>query len=113
VSSQGIWTIEIYGPFGWDNCGVFILEKGRVTGGDNRQYTTGTYKKSGNEIEAKLMVHYYGPPRTMFGEASEQISTRLSGTIENDVIDGTIRRNDKPKQYLRARLTKRLDLPKA
>ena len=33
MSIEGIWTGEVYGPFGWDNRGVFVLENGRIVGG--------------------------------------------------------------------------------
>lgn len=112
MSSEGIWTTEVYGAFGWENRGVFTLENGRVIGGDNRQYTMGTYKLSGDDIEAELTVYYYGPPRTAFGEASEQFTTKLVGKFEDGVIDGKINRPDKPKYDIRMRLTKRMDLPK-
>ena len=67
MSVEGIWTSEVYGPFGWENRGVFLLEKGRVIGGDNRQYTMGAYDFSDGHVEAELRVHYYGPPRTFYG----------------------------------------------
>ena len=112
MSTEGIWTTEVYGPCGWENRGVFTLENGRVIGGDNRQYTMGTYKVSGDEIVADLTVHYYGPPRTVFGENAEQFTTKLSGKLKDGVIDGRIGRHDKPNYDLQMRLTKRMDLPK-
>lgn len=112
MSVEGIWTSEVYGPFGWENRGVFALEKGRVIGGDNRQYTMGAYDFSDDRIEAELTVHYYGPPRTVYGEASEQFVTRLAGKLNDGVIEGTIGRPDKPEYDLQIRLTKRMDLPK-
>jgi len=113
MSLEGIWTSEVYGPFGWENRGVFMLENGRVLGGDNRQYTMGTYKLSGDDIEAELTVHYYGPPRTVFGEAKEQFTTNLVGKLKDGIINGNISQHDKPNYDLQMRLTKRMDLPKA
>jgi hypothetical protein len=110
---EGIWTGEVYGPFGWDNRGVFILEGGRIVGGDNRQYSSGTYRQSGNEVKARMTVHYYGPPRAVFGEAKEEITIELEGTVSNHEINGVIRRPDKPQFDLQIRLTKRMDLPEA
>ena len=110
MSVEGIWTSEVYGPFGWDNHGVFIFEKGRVYGGDNRQYTSGTYALSGDQFEAELTVHYYGPPRTIYGEATERFTTTMSGTLKQDVIDAMIGRPSRPEYDLQIRLTKRMDL---
>ena len=47
MAVDGIWTGEIYSVFGWESSGVFVLEDGRVIGGDHRQYTMGTFELSG------------------------------------------------------------------
>ena len=111
MSIEGIWTGEVYGPFGWENRGVFLLENGRIIGGDNRQYSVGTYSESGDELKAELQVHYYGPPRTVFGETAEKFTTIIVGTRKNSEINGTISRVDRPQFDLQIRLTKRLVLP--
>lgn len=110
MAIEGIWTGEVYGPFGWDNGGIFVLENGRIVGGDNRQYSLGTYSLSGNDVKAELLVHYYGPPRTVFGENKEEFTAEITGTRKGSEINGTIRRPDKPQFDLQIRLTKRLDL---
>ncbi len=110
---EGIWTSEVYGPFGWENQGVFLLENGRIVGGDNRQYSIGSYRISGEDVRAELAVHYYGPPRTVFGETREEFTTQIVGTRDGEEITGTIRRADKPQFDLQIRLTKRLELPSA
>lgn len=112
MSIEGIWTGEVYGPFGWDNRGVFIIENGRIIGGDNRQYSMGSYRQSGDKVEGNLVTHYYGPPRTVFGEASEEFNSEFSGVRNGNEINATLRRADKPMYDLQFRLTKRLDLPK-
>ena len=108
---EGIWTAEVYGPFGWENHGVFTLENGRMIGGDNRQYTMGTYNTSDDGFGADLSVYYYGPPRTVFGEKEERFTTRITGKLQDSVINGVIVRHDKPQYDLKMRLTKRMDLP--
>ena len=111
MSVEGIWTGEVYGPFGWETRGVFIFDEGRVVGGDNRQYLMGTYSLTDNNLKAALTIHYYGPPRTVFGEAREEFKTEISGKLEDGVIDGTISRPDRPGFDLQIRLTRRMDLP--
>ena len=88
-----------------------MLEKERIVGGDNTQYSIGTYSLSGHTVKADLQVHYYGPPRTVFGEAREQFTTEIVGAREDREIRGTVRRADRPQFDLQIRLTKRLDLP--
>ncbi len=113
MSIEGVWTGEVYGPFGWDNRGVFIFDDGRIIGGDHRQYSSGTYSQTGHEVKARITVHYYGPPRPAFGEAREQFTTELEGSFEGQEINGIIRRPDRPQFDLQIRLTKRMDLPAA
>jgi len=108
---SGIWTAEVYGPFGWENRGIFVIEKHRIIGGDNRHYSMGRCTIDGKQMTASLSVHYYGPPRTQFGEVSEQFDTEIFGTVKGELIDGTIRRPDKPQFDLQIRLTKRMDMP--
>ncbi len=110
MSIEGIWTGEVYGPSGWENRGVFLLENGRIVGGDNRQYSVGTYSLSSDDVKAELVVHYYGPPRTAFGDAKEQFTTEIVGTLKEDEISGAVRRPDRPQFDLQIRLTKRMEL---
>ena len=82
MSIEGVWTGEVYGPFGWDSRGVFIFERGRIIGGDHRQYSSGSYSQSGPEVKARITVHYYGPPQPAFGELRERFTTELEGRLE-------------------------------
>lgn len=111
MSVEGIWTGEIYGPYGWENRGVFLLEKGRIMGGDSRQYSLGRYRVEGDTLKADMVVHYYGPPRTVFGEERERFEIQIAGTIEDGMIDGEVIRPEKEQYALAYRLTKRMDLP--
>jgi len=112
MNVEGIWTGEVYGPFGWESRGIFVMEKGRIIGGDHRQYSTGAYKMTRDRFQASLTVHYYGPPQTTFGEAREQFTTELEGVVKKGVMTGTILRPDKGQFSLQCRLIKRMDLPK-
>ncbi len=111
MAVEGIWTGEIYSVFGWESSGVFVLEGGRVIGGDHRQYTMGSYSLSGDRFKAELTVHYYGPPRTVYGDTAEQFTTIIDGTLKNGTIEGMIGRPDRPEYDLQVRLTRRMDLP--
>ena len=112
MSVEGIWTGEVYGPFGWENRGVFVFENGRIVGGDNRQYSAGSYRVSGDQVTAELKIHYYGPPRTAFGEKSEQFTIDMDAKLSGDVLEGMVSRRDKGANFeLQYRLTKRMDLP--
>ena len=111
MSLDGIWTGEIYGPYGWENSGVYVLASGKVLGGNNRHYSAGTYNFSGKVYKAEISVHYYGPPRAIFGEAREDFTIEVKGELGDDVIEAHIVRPDKPKLTVAYRMTRRMDLP--
>ena len=110
---EGIWTGELYGPYGWENSGVYVLENGFMLGGNNRHYSTGHYDVSGTKFSAKVDVHYYGPARAIFGERKEQFEIELTGEIGDGVIEAEISRSDRPQFDVQYRLTRRMDLPSA
>ena len=92
--------------------GVFVFENGRIIGGDNRQYSMGSYKVTDERINAELKIHYYGPPRTVFGEKSEEFTVQMDAIIKDGTIDGMLSRRDKANMDLQYRLPKRMALPK-
>ncbi len=110
MAIDGIWTSELYGPFGWESGGIFVIERGRVIGGDSRHYALGTCVLSGKEVRAELLVYCYGP---VSGQAREEFTNEIVGTLADGVIDGTVQRSDTPRFELQIRLTKRMDLPGA
>ena len=81
MSIEGVWTGEFYGPYGWENGGVYVLDRGAILGGSNRHYSTGTYSVSGNTYKAKIYVHYYSPPRAIFGERKDQFEIEVTGEV--------------------------------
>ena len=108
---EGVWTVEIFGPHGWDSHGVLMLQDGRLAGGDNRQCTSGAYTVHGQGIEADLMVDHYDQPRTIFGEKAAKYTARIAGRLNGGVISGIVVRPDRPAFELQIRLTRRMDLP--
>ena len=111
MSIEGIWTGEIYGPYGWENSGVYILERGMIVGGNNRHYSMGEYSVSGNTYTADILVHYYGPLRTIFGESREEFRVQVTGEIGDGVIEARVVRREKPEFDVHYRMTRRMDLP--
>jgi hypothetical protein len=110
MSMEGIWTLEVYGPYSWESHGVLVLENDRITGGDDRQFTSGRYTQSGEKFDAEIDVHYYGPPRTILGENKERFAKILSGKREGSVIAGVVSQRNRPNLDIPTRLTKRREL---
>lgn len=112
MALDGIWTGELLGPYGWENGGVYVLEGGRIIGGNHRHYSTGTYSLTGDAYKADVTVHYYGPPRTIFGEQRERFTITVNGTFADDVIQAQVVRSDLPQSTVEYLMTRRMDLPK-
>ena len=81
MALEGIWRGEMHGPYGWENSGVYVLENGRLIGGNNWRYSTGRYRISGKSYKAEITVHAYGPPRSIFGEKIEQFEIEVTGEV--------------------------------
>ena len=113
MSIEGIWTGEFYGPYGWENSGVYALHGGAIVGGSNRHYSTGTYSVSGNAYKAKILVSYYTAPRAIFGEAKDQFEIEVTGEVGDGVINAQVVRPDKPEFSVTYCLRRRADLPAA
>ena len=112
MSVDGVWTGEIYSPYGWENSGVYVLDQGRILRGNNRHYSTGMYSVSGSTYKAEIVVYYYGPPRVIFGEIEQQFEIVVTGELGDGVIDAEIvRRDSKPQFAVQYRMTRRLGLP--
>ena len=113
MSVEGIWTGEIYGPYGWENSGVYVLEHGLMIGGNDRHYSAGRYRLTGERFEADIFNYYYCKPRTIFGETLDQFEIRLSGEVGQGVIEGKICRPERPRFCVTCRFTKRTELPRS
>lgn len=110
MSVDGLWTSEIYGLHGWENTGVLVLKSGQAIGGGRNHYSVGTYTLSGNVISISIDIIYHGTPRTLFGSSDSTLSLHLDGRCDDELIGGTVFRQDNPNQTLSVRLTKRADI---
>ena len=113
MSIEGVWTGEFYGPYGWENSGVYVLYGGAIVGGSNRHYSSGTYSVSGTAYKAKIHVNYYTAPRAIFGEEREEFEIEVTGNVEDGVINAQVVRPDKPAFSVTYCLRRRADPPTA
>ncbi len=111
MSIEGVWTGEFYGPYGWENSGVYVLYGGTIVGGSNRHYSKGTYSVSGTDYKAKIEVHYYTAPRAIFGETRDEFEIEVTGEVGDGVINAQVVRPDKPEFSVTYCLRRRADLP--
>ena len=107
---DGIWTVEIFGPYGWENTGTYVLEQGRILGGNDRHHSAGHYSFVDASYRAEIAVRYHGQPRAIFGQRREQFEIVAIGTLKNDVIEAQIDCRDRPGFSVPCRMVRRIAL---
>ncbi|MHA1536582.1 MAG: hypothetical protein ACTSUD_03420 [Alphaproteobacteria bacterium] len=113
MTVESLWTLEFQTVNEWNNGGVAVFETGRIFGGDSCFYYLGTYTVSEKQVLAKVAVqHYFGENYTAFGDKIDAYVVELMGTLDGDLIGGTMKRLDKANlPILQMRLIRRADLP--
>ena len=110
---DGIWSVEIFGMYGWESIGMLALNEGHAVGGGNHHYAVGSYEEDDDRVSISLMMNYRDVPRTLFGEAKNRFKVVFDGT-RNDKrnrLRGTMHRPRRAKMAVGCRLTRQADLP--
>jgi hypothetical protein len=68
MSCEGIWVVEMKGPYGWERIAFAFLRNGEYLGAGPNHYSVGTYKEDGDNINISVVVTQHGQLRTIFGE---------------------------------------------
>lgn len=78
---NGLWTVEFISTVNRSGKGVLVLNNGRLLGGDEGYYYTGTYHINGTQIQGTVNVIRFDPTTiSVFGNIG-QFALSLSGTI--------------------------------
>ena len=94
MSVNGIWKIEMLGPYGWESVATAFFEDGRYLSGSQDHYTQGQYSIDGNHIEVTGVMRAHGQVRTLFGKQREVMDISFDGQIDGDQIQGQARDDD-------------------
>ena len=107
MSCEGIWVVEIKGPYGWEKIAFAFLKKGEYLGAGPNHYSVGTYKQDGENLEISVVVTQHGQLRTMFGKKfAKQLQITSKCKIEKDKIVGVSKAKGMKKFDVMLRLTK-------
>lgn len=107
---DGIWKIEMLGPYGWEAVSTAFMEDGRYLAASQDHYAVGSYELDGNQIQVRATMHSHGQVRTIFGDNSPQVEISFGGEINGDQISGQA--EDKQAKYsVTFRATRLADLP--
>jgi hypothetical protein len=107
MSCEGIWVVEIKGPYGWEKIAFAFLKKGEYLGAGPNHYSVGTYKEDGENLEISVVMTQNGQLRTMFGKKfAKQLQITSKCKIENDKIVGVSKAKGMKSFDVMLRLTK-------
>jgi hypothetical protein len=88
---EGIWCIEMQGPYGWENTATAFLQGGKYRGASANHYTLGTYKVKGDVLVAKAVMTTHGKPghrRPLFGRYDSTFRITYEGKLKGNKISG-------------------------
>ena len=70
MSCEGVWKVEMKGPYGWERIATGFMRDGEYLGASADHYAVGSYKEDGDNLEMSMVVKQYGAIRTIFGRKS-------------------------------------------
>lgn len=71
MSCEGIWKVEMKGPYGWERIGVAFMKNGEYLAGGPNHYSVGSYKVQGDTLEISVTVaHFDLPHKSLYAPAS-------------------------------------------
>ena len=88
MSVDGIWKIEMLGPYGWESVSTAFLEDGRYLAASRDHYSVGHYEVFGDQIIMTTTTHAHSEVRTMFGASEPKVELSFQGEINGDYIGG-------------------------
>jgi len=88
MSLNGIWKIEMLGPYGWESMSTAFLEDGKYQSGSRNHYAVGTYQISDNRVKVSAKYVTHGEARTLFGKKQDKMDLEFEADIGKDQIHG-------------------------
>ena len=89
MSAEGVWKVEMLGPYGWESMSTAFMENGIYRAGSAAHYSTGTYTLDDDTltVDASIFMHH-GVSRTLFGQEGDRHQVRFEGSLSGDEVSG-------------------------
>ncbi len=108
---EGVWKVELMGPYGWERLATAFLKDGRYLAASANHYATGGYTSDDDSLKADLEVIQHGKCRAIFGSKKRHMSISLDAKIKKEEkIVGRARSQEGKKIEMKMRLTRLGDL---
>ena len=82
MSFEGVWQVEMLGPYGWEKIATAFLLNGQYLAAGADHHSVGSYEEDGEAIKAKIKVSQHDKTRTLFGESKKQVDIRIEGKLK-------------------------------
>jgi len=107
MSCEGIWKVEMKGPYGWERLATAFMRNGEYLGASANHYSVGSYKEEGDNLEISMDVTQYGDVRPVFGKKHpEKLQVTTKCKIKENKITGTSKAKGVRKYEILLRLTR-------
>ena len=112
MSLEGVWKVEMLGPYGWENVSTAFMVNGRYYGASAEHYSSGRYEQDGDTIKVLTTITQHGKKRTLFGmENVETLDMRIEGSMDSDGrIAGKVYATNDDSFHIHVRFTRLGDL---
>jgi len=110
MSINGIWKIDMLGPYGWEAVSTAFLQDGRYWSGGSNQYAVGSYTQDGDKVISEVTVVVHGLKKPFLGRSASRYDLRFDGKLERNTITGSATDGD-GVFLVRHRATKLAELP--
>jgi len=91
MSFEGVWQIEILGPYGWQKIGTAFMLNGQYLAAGKDHHAVGSYKENGDKFSVDVISTQYGKVPTVFGETKKHVEARIEGKLKKPgKITGTL-----------------------
>lgn len=107
MSCEGIWSVDLKGPYGWEKISTALMENGKYFGASTNHYSVGYYKEEGDKLEMSLTIRQYANLRTILGvKSADPLQVTYQCKATKNKITGTGTAKGIKKYKIQIRLTK-------
>jgi T3SS negative regulator,GrlR len=107
---DGLWTVEFISTINRSGKGVLVLNNGRLLGGDEGYYYSGTYQVADTKIEGEVNVIRFDPNTlSVFGDI-DHFTLSFFGDINEYALTAAATIMDKPKAQIKLVAHKKEDI---
>ena len=107
---DGIWKVEMLGPYGWEAVSTAFLENGRYLGASQDHYTIGRFQVCKDTIKVEAVMRPHSQAQNPSGGSEPPRKFGFEGQIGDGHISGQVDESE-GQQSMTVRGTRLGDIP--